>query len=279
MISQDVDASAILVYFPLNDGNEVFDYTPPVNEDEMTLLSIYNVTHGQHISDILFMYATIPEVVWYGVLLSFLIFVSILHIGQRILRPKLSVDPIWSTFAAYVDQDDYSFTISDQRYARFLVVISISISIVAFFTSNFINNSVGTEMVVIDKAYAPSSYKEVLDRGMKAALTKMMPEYEKFRDSPKNSHERKIYENAIYFSVEPESFVALRERALYQKIALVGRRLLTEVGAYGVLLMLSNQYPDSRALLTKDPQAKKYTSVFAMNQNTDKQLKYFVSKT
>lgn len=261
------------------DDREDFYYTPTVKEDTMMMVSFYNVTHSHQMSNILYMYTNIPGVLWFGCSISFLIYVLIVMMGQKMLKSKPTLDPIWSTFEAFIDQDDYSFSISNRRYPRFLIALSLTISISIFYISNLMNNSVGTDMVTIDKAYAPESYQEVLDHNIRAVFNKMLPEYEKFRDSPLGSNERKLYENALYFAIEPQSIVSLRSPILNQQVTLVGRRMMAEAAGLGLLTMIGTENPDARILMTSDANAKRYTNVFAIRRHVDGKMKKMTSKT
>ena len=244
----------------------------------MTLLTAYNVTHSRHVSDILFMYGFIPEVIWIGFFTFFLIFISILFVGQKVLPQQSKIGALWSTITAFFDQDCYSFSFSD-RNSLFSIMFTFLVSVFLFFMSKFIDNSVGTELVVIENAYAPQSYQEILDRRIKVGFNKMLPEYEKFRDSPKGSREWKLFQNKVFFDLQPEAVLSFKEPLVNQELAIAGRRLLTDAVGLAILTMAGPTYPDLRILRTKDPQAKRYTNVFVSNKRSNPALNAVTSKT
>ena len=243
-------------------------YSPTVNEDVMMMVSTYNVTHDQQISDILFMYYFIPLVIWIGLFTAFIFFASMLHVGQKLLlqRSGKKIDPIWPVFAAFADQDEFSFSLSDPKYSRFVIFISLVISVFVFFFTHFMNNSVSSNLIVIEKAFAPSSYDEILARGIIPGLNPMFAEYEKFGESPKGSNERKLFERSITFELQPETLLKYHDAILRQEVCVVGRRMIIEGAGLGLLTMIGKRYPDLRGLLAQDKQAKRYTNVFVGNK-------------
>lgn len=244
----------------------------------MTIITAYNVSHTLYMSDILFMYRSIPFVIWIGVMVTFVSLVTMITIGQKISKPKLRIKPVWSLFSAFIDQDSYSFNTYDPRYARFIMLLSIFISTFSYFTGSYIGNSVSTDLVVIEKAYAPTTYKEIIDRKMIVGFSKMLPEYEKFRDSPLGSIEWELFKLRKYFHIQPESLIEMRDPLLGQRGALVGRRLITEGAGRATIALFSGNLPDLRGLMTKDPDARRYTNVFALSASVEEEKKMLMRK-
>lgn len=265
----------------MNDPEEVFEYSPTVNEDVMMMVSTYNVTHDQQISDILFMYYFIPLVIWIGIFTAFILFASILHAGQKLLSQgsRKKIDSIWLVFAAFADQDDFSFSLSDPKHSRFVILMSLVISIFLFFFRNFMNNSVSSDLIVIEKAFAPSSYDEILARKIIPGLNPMFAEYQKFEESPKGSNQRKLFERSITFELQPETFIQHHDAILRQELCVVGRRMIIEAAGLGLLTVFGKRYPDLRGLLAQDKQANRYTNVFAINKFVSPQLKSIFQRT
>lgn len=239
-----------------------------MNEDVMMIVSAYNVTHDHQISDILFMYYFIPLVIWIGLFTAFIFFASMLHAGQKLLSQgsRKKFDSIWPVFAAFVDQDDFSFSLSDPKYSRFVILMSLVISIFVFFFTNFMNNSVSSDLIVIGKASAPSSYDEILAKKIITGLNPMFAEYEKFEESPKGSNQRKLFEKSITFELQPETFLKHHDAIIRQEVCVVGRRMIIEGAGLGLLTLFGKRYPDLRGLLAQDKQANRYTNVFVGNK-------------
>lgn len=95
------------VYYPLNDLEESFQYTPTVNEDTMAMVTSYNVTHSHKITDIMFLYNIVPLALWIGLFVSFIIVVISLYSGMKLLYPKRRIISIWSTFFTFIGQHDF----------------------------------------------------------------------------------------------------------------------------------------------------------------------------
>lgn len=164
------------------------------------------------------------------------------------------------------------------EYASFLVVLLFFISTFIFFTSCYIGNSVSTDLVVIDKAYAPATYEEIIERKMQVGFSKILPEYEKFRDSPPGSAERRLYERKIFMELKPESIIQMKDPLLAQKAAIIGRSLIAEATGRAILALFSKDYPSTRGLMVKDPKAKRYTNVFAFNAHAQEWKKSAMRK-
>ena len=249
----------------------------------MTLLSAYNVTHIRHVSDILSMY-TIHS--W--IHLDCMYFIFFLTVISHSLPLSKKVLPQHSNIGAIVVNRSCiprtGFLLLSHSQTRTVLCFRscshLFVSdILVFHDATFIGNSVGTELVVIENAYAPQSYREILDRRIKVVFNKMLPEYEKFRDSPKESDEWKLFQNKVFFDLQPEAVLSFKEPIVNQKLSLAGRRLLTDAVGLAILTMAGSTYPDLRLLSTKDPQAKRYTNVFVSNKRSNPALNAITSKT
>lgn len=227
--SKAVDLSIMPVYYPLHDAeDEVFDYTPNVFEDVMTIVTLYNITHSTTTMDIIFLYKSVPMLLWIGLLLSLISIISFLHFGMQILYQRNTIEPFWSIFSVFFQQSEMFAEYSSFK-SLFLSIISFLISFLTFFYVNYVNNIVGSDLVTIDKAVIVSSYQDILDRDdFVIGLSSYCPEYEKFKNAFKGSVERKLFDKSRNFEVDFDTLNEWKPLIIGQKAALIGRQLVTD---------------------------------------------------
>lgn len=76
----------MVVYYPLNDPDaKYFDYSFPVFEDRIMMVSAFNPKVELRDTNLLSMFTSVPTDLWWGTLIGFLTFVLTLSLGYRVL--------------------------------------------------------------------------------------------------------------------------------------------------------------------------------------------------
>lgn len=70
--------------------------------------------------DIMYMFSTVPPVLWLQVLLSYIAFIAILWFGHRLLDKHKRSDSIWMVTIAFLGQDNFP---EDRKYVSLLSLI------------------------------------------------------------------------------------------------------------------------------------------------------------
>lgn len=267
------------VYFPLKDEKEEVEATATFVEDVMTMISFYNVTSDQQNVDILQMYATAPIGVWIAILLSYFSFVIVLHFAIKRYKPGKKTDASWMTTCAFLDQNNFPTTTTK------VSALSLLISIAMFFLMSYATNSISTDLVVVEKPTAIKNYQDFLDRAKaspigeyEVAFCNMLAEYEKFRDAPGDSLEREIFNHHMMVDFSAETKERINGRELQQKVVFVGREVFTTGISDSVLLLYGKSHPESRVLLIKEENPKKYTNVMVWNKKVNSRFQVEVAK-
>lgn len=110
------------VYYPLEVYDERIFYSLPISEDTMTILSFYNKTSINYMDskDIMYMFSTVPPMLWLEVLLSYIAFIAVLWFGHRLLDRDKRSDSIWMTTIAFLGQDNFP---ENRKYISLLSLI------------------------------------------------------------------------------------------------------------------------------------------------------------
>lgn len=127
-----------------------------------------------------------------------------------------------------------------------------------------IGNCMSTDLVTIDKPIAVTSYDDIINRGIKAAFTEVLPEWETFQNAPSGSKEHTLFENSENVGLNPVTVLGFMDTAINQEIVLIGRRLVAESAAL-TLAGFPAWPPAARAYVAPDENAKKYTNVFILS--------------
>lgn len=128
----------------------------------MTILSIYNKTdeNSGRTTDILYMFNTIPIVLWICLLCSYLTFIAVLRLGHRLIDRRSRSDATWITTCAFLDQDNFPIN------RKYLLILSLFMSTGIFFAVSFLTNSVSTDLVVMETPIVIQSYDDILERNI-----------------------------------------------------------------------------------------------------------------
>ena len=142
-----------------------------------------------------------------------------------------------------------------------------------FFFIGYINSSVSTDLVVVDKPIILGSYQDVVDRGNVSVLfSTMLPEREKFSLSPPESIQGKLYRNRMLYDLTLDSFSKVGNVVKRQDAVLIGRDVLGDTfglfALYRASPMGDQKNPNLRALKIVDEQGLKYTNVFLVGKRS-----------
>lgn len=196
-LSQEIDIVTVPVYYPLMDSDDKFCYTAALHDDTMTLCSGYHINEESHEGKLFTMFTTVPYGLWVGYFLSFLLFIALSIYGTRKL--KRSYPSIWTMTSAFMEQ--YYFP-SGSRFTSF---ISFVVSISVFIMMTYAKNSMRTDLVTIDKPIVITTYDEIIDRGVKVAFAKVVPEWEQFHNAPTGSKEHALFTNHVSILLTPDT--------------------------------------------------------------------------
>lgn len=278
VLIQEIDFMTMAVYYPLSgDEKEEIEASAILSEDTMTMISVYTVTRNQIPIDLLGMYAGIPVQIWIAILLSYFTFMSVLHMALKryqdtVLKDAISknikrkTDAAWITTSAFLDQDNFPDTTMK------VSGISLLVSIVMFFLMEYATNCIGSDLVIVDKPFAISGYQDMLDKidmgyEIVAGFSPMFAESEKFREAPKDSMERNVFDHSIMVPLDTPSVSEANVRMLNQQQVMIGRETSVQGVAYSMLMLFGRDKPDIRILSIQEKEPKKFTNVVAWNKN------------
>lgn len=268
------------VYYPFHDETGLIEMSPPFLEDTMTMASMYNVTTGHRDVDMSYMYQSIPSIFWIGIILS-LIFLSIIFgVGLNFMdgvqtpirrqlfknmrmKVKMKVKKsksgraAWIMLSAFLSQPNFP-----ARGTLFMLFMLLASAFPIFFIMCFINNTVGTDLVIVDKPLTLSSYQDVLDKvGVRTLLTDKFAEFEKFASAPKDSIQSKLYQRHDLYDPTPSLMMAATNKVMKQDAVLLGRGFTIDTFSLASLQLMKH-VENLRALKVVDTNAKKFTNVF-----------------
>ena len=183
------------VFYPIYDHTDIVGYTRPVVEDRMEIFSMYNMTKDDpnNVTDILFMFSTIPILLWVFLAISFVLFMFVLDLGFYFLRKsengkmlfirrsrlkrnrteisrsvfgvRRSSDSLWISICAFLHQKDFPSN------GTYVVVLSLFTIIGLFCAVAFLTNSVSTDLVVVSEPVTIQCYDDILSILLIGVLT------------------------------------------------------------------------------------------------------------
>lgn len=243
-------------YYPLNDPNETMIHSAILYEDTMTIFSGYNISRKEHRGNLFDMFTMVPTGLWIGYFVSFFVFATVTYFGAYLLKQKYS--SLWMTICAFLDQDNFPTD------STFVQVLSFVVMLGMFYMMTYAGNCMGTDLVSIEDPITITTYEEIMDKRVETALAKVLPEYDRFQEAPKNSFERKMFENRYELEFNSIAVAKLTPAILDQKVVLIARRIAVETSA--ILFASLDSFPDDgRAYVAPDKHAQKYTNVFAIS--------------
>ena len=68
------------------------------------MVSGYNVTHSQHVSDILVLYKVVPVELWIGFFLWYVTCVLLFKFGMTVVSRRQEVGSTWAVFAEFMSE-------------------------------------------------------------------------------------------------------------------------------------------------------------------------------
>ena len=243
------------VYYPLEDLDGSMMHSPMLSEDTMSIFSGYYVSRKEYHGNLFDMFTMVPTRLWIGYFMSFFVFATIAQIGARLLRQRCS--SLWMTVCAFLDQDNFP------NGSMFMEVLSFAVMLAMFFMMTYAGNCMGTDLVSIEDPVTITSYEEIIEKGVKIALNRVLPEYDRFQNSPPSSSEGIMFKNRYDYVFTPESAMGLAPMILSQDMVIIARPQVTDLSG---LLFAGYYFPtDGRAYVAPVERAQKYTTVFGMS--------------
>lgn len=237
----------------------------------MTILSLYNksISDGNHASDILFMFHTIPLTLWFALALSFLSFVLVLEVGGWLVDRRGKSDSLWITTCAFLDQDNFP------TKRAYIVLLTLIMSIGIFFAVSFLRNSVSTDLVVLEAPVIIKDYNDILNHGVSVILSRKVPEMKSFKSAPAGSKLWKIYRKADWPEMEGGKGTLMR---LQQDPVLIGHKGFILYYGYFAFGAKEKDHPNVRALIVQDPSAEKFTRAYVFRKDIPKHVSSTIRK-
>ena len=307
------DFLATTVFLPhlIDPDCKYFDYSMPVSTSTLAIASVYNYTE-EKVGEKDLMDGIITG---FGVeflvaaIASFLLFVFLLQVGQRILfkrghghfidhkyqgskwgqvaarslmnRRNEKRSPFWLVARAFLLEDNFPET--DFFHKLFGLVVSVYL----FFFLCYVLNNVSTDMVVTKDPQTIGSYQDILDRpDVEILWPSVLPDYELFKESPEGSIEHKLFKKALV----TESGLA---GALSEKLKFINRykqQTLVTILRDSFLYMMSSilftlgtkmnheGLGEMRLLVRTDPNAKEVTNALVVGKAIDPFVKRAIFK-
>ena len=236
-------------YYPVYDPEERIINIQMIHEDTMTMVSFYTVSKNFHQGDLFSMFTTVPLELWISYVVSFFIFVIVSHVGSWLLRKHYSA--FWNTLCAFLDQDNFPTD------SLFIETLSFVMMLCSFFILSYATNSMGSDLVTVDKPYVVKSYDDIIDRNIKVMVHQELPEYNKFMHAMKGTMEYELSKN-----VRPNILGVPYDQGYYsQELVAIGRSPAVETTAR--LRVSKESFPNGmHVYVAPDERASKYTNVF-----------------
>lgn len=257
--------------YPIRDPGMDLFYTPAFHEDTMTLCSAYNKSSQTHVGDLYSMFAMVPYELWIGYSISFLTFISITSIGNKLLRNPNS--SFWLTTCAFLDQDNYPTSRS-----KFLAFLSPLVMIAMFFMMTYICSFMSTDLVTIDNPVTVTSYDDIVERNISIALSDNTAEYNLFKDAFKGSKEWKMFVNHVKVSASPEETIRFQDATYHQQVVFIARPVIVQTAAYTMMGLLSptndKRNTELRTYMGTENDAIKFTNAFVLSSRIVGSRKY-----
>ena len=255
-----------------------FLYSPILNEENLMILSTYNVSKMSSTKDIIFMFTEYSGVMWlqiFSVLLAIAIIMSIANwFSQK--RFKF-LDFVWTVLMFALDVDYL------KEINNFLMVLSIFLSFFCFFTTQYLLNSISTDMIVIPDPIVIQSYQDIIDHDqVSPGFVKGWQDYEDFKFAEEGTIGKKVWlkglkmeqlrNESFLMDLEPHALLRRRRLILNQKLASIASNYLIRFAAGSLARALTDQddYRDTRILISTDPSQKPYSVIFAGSSKIDK---------
>ena len=246
------------MYYPLIDPKETTIYTAAIDEDIMTMCTVYRNTRTFHDGNIFSMFASIPVPFWTSYLVLFVTMITVASVGSSVLRLK-NWNIVWTTTRAFITPTGSLVTAP-----KFLTWISV-LTLMSIFISFYAVTSMSSDLATLDDPVAITSYDDIIERGIKVALFQERPENDKFANAPIGSKQHALFKNTMPANTFLESTHKVEEMHLGMKeLAYISRPLAAKFAALvGIGQM---KFPaDGRMFVGSDDSALKYMNVYVLN--------------
>ena len=179
-------------------------YSAPVFEEFLMVLSFYNYTEHMAETDLLDAYLQFPLSYYQSIFFTFTAFVltwkycarAASKLSRRVRRQlrRSRLPSYWIMVCAILDQDQYPKV---SRVA--FTILSFCFSLFFFITIDcFILNGMTTDLVVIEEPATVASYDQVIAReGLEVVFLRGSDEMAFFRDAEEGSKERQIWDKRM----------------------------------------------------------------------------------
>ena len=252
----DIDAVAMPVYYPLIDPNETVTYSSAIDEDTMTLCTVYRDVRDSHDGTIFSMLASIPFQLWISYATLFVSFVSIATAGCLVLKLK-NWNIFWNTARAFLYQPEFRLR------NKFFNCVSI-LTLISIFILCYATNCMSSDLATLDDPVAITSYDDIIEQDIKVMLFQEMAENDKFANAPIGSKQHALYKRVFKYENTAQSNLMATQMHLEMKSAIIGRQMIAKL--MGLAAVNQAAFPaDGKVFVAPDESAQKYTNVYAIS--------------
>ena len=278
----------VLVGVKIHDSNlSYIEYSFPVFDDFLMVMSLYNYTDHMAETDLLDAYLQFPVSYYLSTFITFLAFVltwkscaraagKLSRTVRRQLR-NARLPSYWIMVCAILDQDQYP-TVSRVAFT----ILSFCFSLFFFITVDcFILNTMTTDLVVIDEPATIGNYDQAIAReGLKVGFMRGMDEIAFFRDAKEGSKERQIWDKSMVLdSVTFDTIGQLWGPGMGQKLVSIFRGWITHLLLnIGITKTRQMGLDYVRALAVKDETGKYFTNAWMVHAKAPQALKHYLHR-
>lgn len=280
---------AIPQHYPLIDPErKYFEYSWPINEDQMMIASVYDSAYNKMLTDVTAMFTSVNPELWYIVLAVYFIFIILLKMSFWIQEKLPTKSPLWTVTSAFLYEDNFSeITLFDKIFC----VTAISF---LFFFGTYLLNSMSSDLIIYVEPPTIKSYADALDRvdqgfPLQVVLPPYLPETSKFKEEYEknpNSAEGRLYNlRSNIFQDEntpiPQLLSKLTDPVIKLEAIVITRESIIESITAYTLNVFGNldKFKSINGLLNVDPYSKKYTNVLVYGTSLNPIGKNKIQKT
>ena len=269
---------ALDIDYPLETND--FDYTQPVATRRPEIGSFYDTNTTANEADIFDMIHTFNKYDWMCVTGVLFVFYIVLRYAQKKVYGVKEPQALWVVTMFFIDQDYID------EVTLFLQVLSCVMSFFTFFTMQWLEGNMSTDLSTVEDPRAISSYEKLIEYQIKPLWLIGQPEVDRFKFATNGTAEAEVWQHAIKMGgnhfLEPTTGATIGTKIIYpfldQKIAFISRNANVMTG--GAFICKQTRDPESEyyrpmycALIVKDPRGVEFLSTGVMGTNISDAIK------
>lgn len=273
---------------PIVDG---IQFTPPIDDTFLQLVSAYNTTDDSSIMDIIDLYWNMDPMFY----AMFLIAVSVFSISwvfvqsmlrkyykgksiSEVPRPTSLKSAIWSIISTTLNQDS-----NFSRFSTPFAILCLSFAIFQFFLENIALNEIGSDLKVFKDPKVVKGYADIIESNdIQVLFFDGQPENVIFSNASKGSPEEKIWSKRMLVSGD-DMVTAMRTifpQIVEQKLVAILRDVSTETALlFGLQYSQMNSLKNVRFYNARDETGKHFTDHLIYGSKSSDYLKSLIEKS